>query len=204
VAAIADALVSLAWVMIGLDNLWQARRAERDDPARGGVIAGGMRPSALLRAVVLLGTLAGFVALERSTGRLPFRPAAALAGLMLAAAGLALHLKARRVLGPLWSTMVTVRARHEVVASGPYALVRHPLYLAVLLLGAGTVLVHPSLATGCLLAGLTLGTALKIRIEERMLRQLVPGYEAYARRTPALVPWPLGRIGSRSEPDRPT
>jgi len=201
VAALADALVLLAWVVIGLDNLWQARHVNQE--RAGQVIAGGARPGALVRVAVAVGTLAAFVGVERSTGRLSSGPVAAIAGMALAAVGLVLHLRARRALGPMWSTSVTVRARHELVARGPYAAVRHPLYLAVLLLAAGTVLVHPSVATASLLAGLILGIAIKIRLEERLLRRLVPGYEAYARDTPALVPWPLGRGGSSSAPDRP-
>ena len=88
---------------------------------------------------------------------------------------------------------IAVRARHRVVEHGPYAAVRHPLYLALLLLAAGTVLVHTSLATACLLVGISAGTTLKIRIEERALRAALPDYARYAAEVPALLPRRRGR-----------
>jgi len=128
------------------------------------------------------------VALEALTGRLSFRPGRALAGLVLVAGGLVLHIRARRTLGPSWSGVVSVRSRH-IVERGPYAHLRHPIYLALLLLAAGSLLVHPSVATACLAGGLALGLALKIPLEERALRRaLGVDYERYAARVPALLP----------------
>jgi protein-S-isoprenylcysteine O-methyltransferase Ste14 len=113
----------------------------------------------------------------------------ALAGLALAAAGLALALWARRSLADLWSPAVTVPAGGRLIERGPYARVRHPLYLGVFLLGTGSLLAHPSLAALCLWGGLTLGLALKAAQEERLLaRALGARWQGYAARVPALVP----------------
>jgi protein-S-isoprenylcysteine O-methyltransferase Ste14 len=187
-AALADALVIAAWVAIVLDNVWHARRERELSEGYGPVIVGGWRPPLGLRLALLAGTLAGALFLEREAGRLPFRPGLAVIGLGLVATAVVLHARARRALGPLWSNAVAVRARHRVVEEGPYAVVRHPLYLALLLLAAGTVLVHTSLATGCLMVGIGAGIVLKIRIEERALRAALPDYEPYAARVPALLP----------------
>ena len=90
-------------------------------------------------------------------------------------------------------TPITVRADQDVVTAGPYAHVRHPLYLAILLLTLGTVLAHPSAATACIALGLATGVAIKIPMEERALRAtLGERYARYAARVPALVPR-LGR-----------
>jgi protein-S-isoprenylcysteine O-methyltransferase Ste14 len=187
-AALADALVIAAWVALVLDNAWRARREREPREEYGPVIAGGWRPPGALRLALLAGTLAGALFLEREAGRLPFRPGLAMLGLGLVSAAVVLHARARRALGPLWSNTVAVRARHHVVEDGPYAVVRHPLYLALLLLAAGTVLVHTSLATACLLAGIGAGIVLKIPIEERALRAALPGYASYAARVPVLLP----------------
>jgi protein-S-isoprenylcysteine O-methyltransferase Ste14 len=138
---------------------------------------------------VLVAVPLAAVALEARTGRVAFHPGPAFAGLLLVAAGVLLHLWARRALGPLWSGTVEVRAGHAVVSAGPYAHVRHPIYAAVVLVAVGSLLVHTSVATACAASGLVAGLALKMRSEERALGTSLGGdYGGYAARVPALVP----------------
>ena len=91
-----------------------------------------------------------------------------------------------------WITLAAdnlLRARHPVVTRGPYALVRHPLYLGILLLAAGSALAHPSLAVVSAAAGLAAGIAYKIPGEERALRATCgDAYARYAAEVPALFP----------------
>jgi protein-S-isoprenylcysteine O-methyltransferase Ste14 len=79
------------------------------------------------------------------------------------------------------SRVIEVQDQQPVISSGPYSLVRHPMYLSMLLILGLTCLalgsfwaVIPSLAMPILLA-------LRIRNEEQMLRQGLPGYEEYTR-----------------------
>jgi protein-S-isoprenylcysteine O-methyltransferase Ste14 len=184
-ALVSDGLIVAAWATIVLDLLLRGGA----DASGGGVLIAGrppLRPA--LRVALVAVTVGCFAALERETGRVTFDPTLAAAGLALAIAAVALHFSARRALGSMWSPAAMVRAGHEVVERGPYRVVRHPLYLAMLMLGAGTGLVHPSPATACLLIGLAVGTGLKIRMEERLLRQALPGYRQYAARVPSLLP----------------
>src|SRR5207244_2896946 len=119
------------------------------------------------------------------------RRGAGLVGLGLGAGGVALHGWARRTLGPMWSGVVQVRAQHVLVERGPYRLVRHPIYLAGLLLAAGSFLAHPSPASACLGGGFAVGVVLKAWLEERALRGVLgEEYARYAARVPALIPWP--------------
>lgn len=187
--AVLDALLASGWVVVALDNLvrWRADRRARAE--MGAVAAAGWTPPAPLRALVLAATFVAFVALERMGGVVTVPAAVRLAGLVLAWTGVALHLVGRRALGPAWSAPVSVRTGQAVVDRGPYAVVRHPLYAAALLLAVGTVLAHPSTATLCLAVGLAAGIATKIRVEERALRAVCgDAYARYAARVPALVP----------------
>ena len=94
---------------------------------------------------------------------------------------------------------VEVHGGHEIVVSGPYRIVRHPVYL-----GFAVHFIGACLATGneLLIAGTMLITfpALYFRAatEEHLLREsLGPAYDAYARRVPMLVPAPLGSTWTR-------
>jgi protein-S-isoprenylcysteine O-methyltransferase Ste14 len=62
------------------------------------------------------------------------------AGIMLTSLGTAVALWARYSLGRYWSSEVVVKENHQLIRSGPYAYVRHPIYTGMLLAGAGTTL----------------------------------------------------------------
>jgi len=181
--------VVAAWLALGADNLRLVAREREARSALGPVVTQGWRPSLTVRALVLGGVLVGAAALERLTGRFAFLPGPVLVGLLLLAAGVLLHLRARRALGPFWSGVIELRAGHALVEKGPYAHVRHPIYLAVLLVGVGSLLAHASVAAACAAGGLVVGLVLKLRTEERLLvASLGTEYERYAARVPALVP----------------
>jgi protein-S-isoprenylcysteine O-methyltransferase Ste14 len=172
-----------------VDGVWQTRREHTARAALPPVALRTWRPPVAAGVALLVTLLVGAVVLEGLTGRFPFHSGAAAAGIVLAGCALVLHGWARRTLGPMWSGVVQVRAQHALVERGPYRLVRHPIYLAGLLLAAGTFLAHPSLTTASLGAGFSVGVLLKARLEERALRSALGGdYERYAARVPALVP----------------
>lgn len=64
----------------------------------------------------------------------------AIAGMALAVAGAAIAIAARHRLGGNWSATVTIKRGHELVRSGPYALVRHPIYFGLLICALGTAI----------------------------------------------------------------
>lgn len=116
----------------------------------------------------------------------------AMAGVVLTWAGAALAIWARAILGGNWSATVTVKQDHNLVRSGPYWAVRHPIYSGLLLAGLGTALavaeVHSLLAVAI---GL-LGFRAKSRLEERfMIEQFGREYEEYRQHSWALVPFVL-------------
>lgn len=110
--------------------------------------------------------------------------------LAVTAAGLAFTLWARAHLGRNGSVAVTLKRDHQLVATGPYAFVRHPMYTGLL-----TAFLGSALALGQwrgVLAFLIALAALwrKWRLEERWMRERFgENYERYSRRVPAVVPF---------------
>ncbi len=101
-----------------------------------------------------------------------------------------LAIAARRTLGRNWSGAITEKTDHELIRSGPYRLVRHPIYTAIIGMFLGTALVsgdvHAFLGTVVMAAAY----ARKIRLEERNLAAVFgPRYDDYRRTTRALIPW---------------
>jgi protein-S-isoprenylcysteine O-methyltransferase Ste14 len=97
---------------------------------------------------------------------------------------------ARLHLGRLWSLLVTLKEDHRIIDTGPYGLVRHPIYAGVMFAALMTALMKASPAS---LAGSVLvcvGFAMTARIEEGFLRiQLgADAYDAYSRKVPMLMP----------------
>jgi protein-S-isoprenylcysteine O-methyltransferase Ste14 len=111
-------------------------------------------------------------------------------GVALALAGLALTWWARVHLGREWSLMVTLKQDHRLVRSGPYAIVRHPIYTGILLALLGSTIVYHVSPQGLLgLALSTYGIVLKLRQEERFLTERFgDAYRAYMMQVRALVP----------------
>jgi len=182
---VVDALLVAAWCGLAIDLLLQARGMSR---AAARVRA--WAPPVPVRAVLVVALVAGAWSLERlSGGAWPVPPALRACGAGVALAGLALHARARRALGRHWSATVLVRDGHALVTDGPYGRVRHPLYGALLVLAAGTVLGHPSVATLSLAVGLAAGVAIKIRREDAALRTAFgDAWRRWAADVPALVP----------------
>lgn len=118
---------------------------------------------------------------------------------VLTLAGLLFTWWARLHLGRLWSGTITRKEGHRIVDTGPYALVRHPIYtglITAILASAVAEATWPALLGGALV---TLGLWLKARIEERFLTAELgaDAYGAYRRRVPMLVPFAGGRLSSQ-------
>jgi len=130
------------------------------------------------------------VALPGPLAYLPPLLAVALAAASLWMARASLH-----TLGKEWSLEARVVEDHRLVTAGPYRLVRHPIYSAMLgmLIATGIAVSHwIGLLSGVVI--LSLGTWIRVRSEERLLRtEFGAAYDDYARRVPALVPWRVPR-----------
>jgi protein-S-isoprenylcysteine O-methyltransferase Ste14 len=116
----------------------------------------------------------------------------AVIGIVVHVGSFGLAIAARRALGRFWSGAITQKEGHELIRSGPYRLVRHPIYTAMIGMSIGTALVSGD-AHAFLGAGLMIGAYVrKIRLEERNLDEVFGSrYEEYRRTTRALIPWVL-------------
>jgi protein-S-isoprenylcysteine O-methyltransferase Ste14 len=110
-------------------------------------------------------------------------------GLATVIGGLAFSVWGRLHLGTNWSASVTLKHAHELIRTGPYALVRHPIYAGCLLAIAGSALLQERWA-GVVGFALIFGSlAYKVRVEERWLSgHFGEPYQAYRRVVRALVP----------------
>jgi protein-S-isoprenylcysteine O-methyltransferase Ste14 len=112
------------------------------------------------------------------------------AGCAMTIFGLCVAIWARRHLGRNWSGEITIKVEHELVRSGPYKGLRHPIHTGILIMYVGTAIVT---GTWLALVGVALAALAyvrKIRLEEANMRVAFgPAYDAYRRESWALAPW---------------
>jgi protein-S-isoprenylcysteine O-methyltransferase Ste14 len=111
-------------------------------------------------------------------------------GAAVTVAGLLFAIWARQHLASNWSSSVTIKQGHELITTGPYALVRHPIYTGILtgFLGTAIALSQVRGAIGFVVIFVALWS--KLRKEEEWMRsQFGETYTSYAHHTAALVPY---------------
>lgn len=166
---------AVSWIAAAL---WSART--QDAPKLGSQLP--------YRALSILGGILMFGFLRAPRFHVPH----ALAWLLVAAAlaGFLFTWWARIHLGKLWSSSVTKKVDHRVVDTGPYAIVRHPIYTGLIAAVLATAVLRGTILgfVGGFL--MILGFWIKARLEERFLReQLGEAYDTYRRRVPMLLPF---------------
>ena len=112
-------------------------------------------------------------------------------GVTIVALGVALAMWARWHLGANWSSTVTIREQHELIRTGPYRLMRHPIYTGILIGMAGTALVRGEISrvVGFGVAVTVTAFYLKARREESYLTQEFGAIFAdHARQTGMFLP----------------
>ncbi len=111
-------------------------------------------------------------------------------GVTITAGGLLFSIWGRRHLGRNWSRSVTVKQDHELITSGPYAFVRHPIYTGLLTAFAGSALARGQWGGVLAVVLVFVGLWQKLTLEEKWMReQFGRVYERYCEQTKALVPF---------------
>lgn len=177
----------LVWGMWGLS--WLLAAAWSDRSVRRLPLAREMTYRLVLIAGIVL--LFGF-----GRGAYSLWPAGASwpwAGVVVTALGFMLCWWARLYLGRLWSADVARKEGHRIVDTGPYRLVRHPIYTGIILAGFATAFTRGSMLAFLGAAVMAWAWWRKARLEEQFLRAELgaEAYDAYAARTKMLVPFIL-------------
>lgn len=127
-------------------------------------------------------------------GRQVFPPSEAtyLLGTLVLIAGLVFSVWARVVLGRNWSAEVTVKQDHELIETGPYRWVRHPIYTGMLAGLLGSAIAQDRWTSFIAVALVFAGFWFKLRREEAWMRETFgERYAAYSERTARLIPFVL-------------
>jgi protein-S-isoprenylcysteine O-methyltransferase Ste14 len=176
----AVAITSVAWTAFWI--YWLAASV---------TVKAGLRRRAWL-AGVQLAILAGVVVLLRLTQPVGYAathdPWLKGVGLALFALGLALAVWARVYLGRNWGTPMTRKADPDLVTTGPYRAIRHPIYSGVILAMAGTAV---AVSLNWLVVAVVMGAYFVYSAvnEERYMAERFPGtYPGYKRSAKMLVP----------------
>ena len=161
----------------------------------GGLFIAGLAMGGAAPILALLGILEPIPALDRTIGHA--------VGLVLAVGGIALTFGAQLAMGDSWRVGVDPEERTDLVTSGPFKLVRNPIYSAMLPTVFGLVLMVPSALAIAAFLTLLAGLELQVRLVEEpyLLRTHGDEYATYAARVGRFVPG-LGFMHAASLPLR--
>jgi protein-S-isoprenylcysteine O-methyltransferase Ste14 len=128
---------------------------------------------------------------------LPRSPAPAFAGFMLALVGMAIAAWARIHLGQFWSDKVILKVNHQLIRTGPYARMRHPIYSGMMLAVAGTAFIVGEWRGLIAFLLLLVNYSIKARKEEDILaRQFGDAFRLHRGQAGFLLPKFRSRVAS--------
>jgi protein-S-isoprenylcysteine O-methyltransferase Ste14 len=172
-------VIYLGWAVFWLSWLAAALGAKRGSRPTGG---------RAIRGITGIGVFL-MARFWRVDGLAVHNPVLAATGTILFLGGLAVAVWARVNMGRNWGMPMTLKDDPELVTSGPYRLVRHPIYSGILLAVLGTALAV-NLGWLILLVLLAAYFLRAARVEERLMVDQFPAvYPAYRDRTKMLVPF---------------
>jgi protein-S-isoprenylcysteine O-methyltransferase Ste14 len=175
--------VVVVWVF------FEIRQSQRSRPDATVVPGGSRRP---LAVSYLVGVVAAD-AIEHNVHRLAIHPAglSIWGGLIILSGGVAVRLWCFRTLGQYFTFTVQTSEDQPVISSGPYRLLRHPSYAALLLIFIGWGFVYDNWGSLAILsAAVAIGLVHRIRVEERALsKELGAKYQAFAATRKRLIPF---------------
>lgn len=153
------------------------------------------RLAAVLFVAALIGGITGLVLAANSVGpTADLTTSVSVLGLVVETVGLVVLIVAQDGMGDAWRIGVDPDEHTELVTSGLFALVRNPIFTAMIAAQAGAVIVAPNLVGALALGALVIAIQLQVRVvEEPYLLRTHPTYAEYAARVGRFVPG-IGRL----------
>jgi protein-S-isoprenylcysteine O-methyltransferase Ste14 len=124
------------------------------------------------------------------------QPVVRWAGVALAVAGIAGAFSAQSAMGDAWRVDVNTEVHGQLITTGPFRVVRNPIFTFTLITALGLALTVPNVIGLLMLAAFVAAIQVQVRLVEEPYLARVHGdaYRRYAARTGRFVPW-LGRLG---------
>jgi protein-S-isoprenylcysteine O-methyltransferase Ste14 len=182
-----SAAIAAAWLIWLVSWIlaagWSARTASHHD-------LGAESPSRVLTLAAVVMMIASYWPLQTAMlWSLPAELDWALFGVV--GLGLGFTWAARLHLGPLWTSTSAPTEDHRIVDTGPYGVVRHPVYAGLLLAAIATAAELGRIEAVAAALTLVAAVSLRAKLEERFLRRDLgdEAYASYRRRVPMLIPF---------------
>ena len=159
-----DHVIRLSWMLLMM--VWLALASESNEP----IEVKRDKRSDVAGWIVSLGWVV--LLLNRFNGPqlLPRLMSIRVIGSVLTITGLAFALWARFSLGSNWDSLISLRLNHKLVRTGPYAIVRHPIYSRFMIALAGSFLNFGHLRSLIAVAMVTIAWVYKAGLEETFMR----------------------------------
>lgn len=173
--------IAIAWIIFGVYWLASAFKVKEGRASRRRIPLNGLTAGSVILLLRFVG--GGSLAIHS--------PLVGVIGVAVFAGGIALAIWARVYLGANWGMPMTQKTEPELVTSGPYRFVRHPIYSGLLAGMLGTALVTNLI--GLIIVGILGGYFYYCSgVEEKNLIARFPkAYPAYRARTKMLIPFVL-------------
>jgi protein-S-isoprenylcysteine O-methyltransferase Ste14 len=181
--------IRIAWLAVLGYWLWSSRAVKRTASQEPLTIRLAAYWLPLVAAMVLLGPGRWFGHSWLREQLLPYTTPVFAVGSALGLAGAVLCIYSRFLLGRNWSVSVQLKHDHELIQSGSYGLIRHPIYTGFLLLFLGSAAMIGEWRGLLAVVIVFVSFWRKLRLEEKWLGlHFGPAYQSYRTRTKALIP----------------
>ncbi|AFL80292.1 putative protein-S-isoprenylcysteine methyltransferase [Aequorivita sublithincola DSM 14238] len=146
----------------------------------------------LIIAGLLLGPTEWFMGMWIRENFVEHTDLVGITGASIAWLGTLLACWSRLLLGKNWSVSVQLKEGHELITKGPYKIIRHPIYTAILLLFLGNILIVGDYRGILAIVIVFVSLWRKLKLEELWLAEYFgEGYLIYKAKSKALFPWVL-------------